>query len=107
VSSLKKSASDSRTEDSGLGIENGAFQWNVVDAKEDMDKAKASSPTTEETTITVEGPDESPLENDHKFELKDISVMFPEGELTVIAGPTASGKTALLVRSVSITGPSH
>jgi ABC-type multidrug transport system fused ATPase/permease subunit len=108
VSSLKKSASDSQTdEDSGLGIENGTFKWNeVVDAKEDKDKTNSPT-TTEETTITVEGPDESPLENDHKFELKDISVMFPEGELTVIAGPTASGKTALLVRSFSITGPSY
>ncbi|KAF9255339.1 multidrug resistance-associated ABC transporter [Marasmius fiardii PR-910] len=30
------------------------------------------------------------------FELRDISVMFPEGKLTVVTGPTASGKSALL-----------
>ena len=35
---------------------------------------------------------------DHRFELRDITVMFPEGQLTVVTGPTASGKTALLVR---------
>ncbi|KAF9258421.1 P-loop containing nucleoside triphosphate hydrolase protein [Marasmius fiardii PR-910] len=35
--------------------------------------------------------------SDHRFELKDISVMFPEGKLTVVTGPTASGKTALLM----------
>ena len=29
--------------------------------------------------------------------MRDIDVRFPEGELTVIVGPTASGKTALLV----------
>lgn len=33
-----------------------------------------------------------------RFELRDISVKFPEGKLTVVTGPTASGKTALLVR---------
>jgi ABC-type multidrug transport system fused ATPase/permease subunit len=32
-----------------------------------------------------------------RFELKDITVKFPEGQLTVVTGPTASGKTALLV----------
>lgn len=35
--------------------------------------------------------------NEHRFELRDLSVVFPEGELTVVTGPTASGKTALLV----------
>lgn len=34
---------------------------------------------------------------DHRFELRDINVRFPEGQLSVITGPTASGKTALLV----------
>jgi ABC-type cobalamin/Fe3+-siderophores transport system ATPase subunit len=33
------------------------------------------------------------------FELRGLSVRFPEGKLTVVAGPTASGKTALLVRA--------
>ena len=37
------------------------------------------------------------------FELRDISVRFPPGELTVVTGPTASGKTALLVRHLRIT----
>ena len=35
---------------------------------------------------------------DHRFELRDINVRFPEGQLSLITGPTASGKTALLVR---------
>ena len=34
---------------------------------------------------------------DRKFELRDLNVVFPHGELTVVTGPTASGKTALLV----------
>lgn len=40
---------------------------------------------------------EESVSEDHRFELRDIDVLFPEGELTVVTGPTASGKTALLV----------
>jgi ABC-type transport system involved in cytochrome bd biosynthesis fused ATPase/permease subunit len=32
-----------------------------------------------------------------RFELRGININFPVGELTVITGPTASGKTALLM----------
>ena len=32
-----------------------------------------------------------------RFELTDVSIIFPDGELTVITGPTMSGKSALLV----------
>ncbi|KAF9259088.1 hypothetical protein L218DRAFT_875612 [Marasmius fiardii PR-910] len=32
-----------------------------------------------------------------KFQLRDISVIFPDGKLTVVTGPTASGKTSLLL----------
>ena len=31
------------------------------------------------------------------FELRDIHVAFPEGKLSLVTGPTASGKTALLM----------
>jgi len=38
------------------------------------------------------------LENvGHRLELRDINIRFPEGQLSVIIGPTASRKTALLV----------
>ncbi|KAH9924528.1 uncharacterized protein B0H18DRAFT_1119866 [Fomitopsis serialis] len=30
-------------------------------------------------------------------ELRDLKVMFPEGQLSVVTGPTASGKTTLLM----------
>jgi ABC-type multidrug transport system fused ATPase/permease subunit len=49
------------------------------------------------TSTTAVGTDVLAQE-DHKFELRDLSVRFPEGALTVVTGPTASGKTALLVR---------
>lgn len=33
---------------------------------------------------------------DRRFELRDINVIFPSGQLSLVTGPTASGKTALL-----------
>lgn len=32
-----------------------------------------------------------------RFELRDIDIVFPHGQLTLVTGPTASGKTALLL----------
>ena len=37
-------------------------------------------------------------EADQKVELRDITARFPEGQLSVVTGPAASGKAALLVR---------
>ncbi|KAH7911841.1 hypothetical protein BJ138DRAFT_1125686, partial [Hygrophoropsis aurantiaca] len=113
VSSIKKTRSpaDSNSDDDGLAIDNGTFKWNEVpeDAKADDGKAKAKAKAKADTnnskaadveTETAVDADSiaAALENeDHKFELRDISVRFPEGELSVITGPTASGKTALLM----------
>lgn len=61
-------------------------------------QASASSSTDEiastigDTSVDLADP------TDHRFELRDLSIRFPEGELSVVTGPTASGKTALLVR---------
>jgi ABC-type multidrug transport system fused ATPase/permease subunit len=96
VSSLKKSSSGppADDEDVGLGIEKGSFRWNQVE--ETKKDGKPTSPTDETDTATdtasVNGQN-----GDRRFELKDVSIMFPEGALSVVTGPTASGKTALLV----------
>ncbi|KAG2344835.1 hypothetical protein BDR05DRAFT_1016249 [Suillus weaverae] len=105
VSSIKKTRAPCVDgEDDTLSIENGFFKWNEVPEKpEENSKAKGKnhSPasSSDETATAVDSESESirsPPE-DHKFELKDISIRFPEGELSVITGPTASGKTALLM----------
>ncbi|KAG1773289.1 hypothetical protein EV702DRAFT_1131440 [Suillus placidus] len=105
VSSIKKTRAPCVDgEDDTLSIENGFFKWNEVPEKpEENSKAKGKnhSPTSssDESATAVDSESESirsPPE-DHKFELKDISIRFPEGELSVITGPTASGKTALLM----------
>jgi len=53
-------------------------------------------PTSDESVSTVSAVSES-AESGRRFELRDINIDFPAGELTVITGPTASGKTALLM----------
>ena len=120
VSSLKKVSSADTLQrpdqDSGewdFGIENGTFKWNEVpdnfaDESNAKNKGKANGQNNGNTTSGVPsptGPSSPGDETDaieHKFELKNISVRFPVGELTVITGPTASGKTAMLVRTVHI-----
>jgi excinuclease UvrABC ATPase subunit len=114
VSSLKKSPFGTSGGDDetakGLGIENGSFKWNEVEQKEDQngqnesadqkaknavstadDAAQDASDETERSSIAASDASE------HRFELRDINIIFPERQLTVVTGPTASGKTALLV----------
>jgi len=120
VSSLDDAAAtlgNDEPEDGGLGIVNASFRWNVVEGKEGKGKNKAQNrepsahmarptammvPEEEGETALLLPTDDSPADEAPKFELRDINVMFPEGKLTVITGPTASGKTALLVSVLSV-----
>ena len=111
VSSLKDAAETLRNDEpeigynSGLGIVNGSFRWNAVaEGKEGKGKNRAEDRKSSammgaeeegETALLLPAADEA--DEVPKFELRDINVMFPEAKLTVITGPTASGKTALLV----------
>ncbi|KIM37758.1 hypothetical protein M413DRAFT_448273 [Hebeloma cylindrosporum] len=116
VSSLKKDYSQPHlpgAEDDGLGLENATFKWNEVTehVDRDTDKGKSnsgplspteSSEADETGTAVGDSVSERSAENtdgngERVFELRDISVRFPPGQLTVITGPTASGKTALLM----------
>ncbi|KAI0657587.1 multidrug resistance-associated ABC transporter [Cubamyces menziesii] len=116
VSTLKKGhVPPSEDTDEGLGIINGSFKWNEVEEKEEDDKSKSkgkgkdNGPGKASTTEHDAGPSDAASTladsasamasppGDHRFELRDITVLFPEGKLTVVTGPTASGKTALLM----------
>lgn len=127
VSSLKSCQEDDEQElagadvEDGLGIANGTFKWNEIEAKT-TDPKPGSVPVTKGWSLpnvrrldkfwrkfqsgppagAMESGNESSTEveseqgdliseGDHEFELRDISVMFPEGKLSVITGPTASG----------------
>ncbi|KAF9442979.1 multidrug resistance-associated ABC transporter [Macrolepiota fuliginosa MF-IS2] len=123
VSSLKKDNTSPHTnldpEEDGLGFVNASFKWNEVpedkesDAQEGNGKGKNPEASTSSGTVTVvddtstvaSGSDIASVDftapdvvgEDHRFELRDLNIRFPEGELTVVTGPTASGKTALLM----------
>ncbi|KAF8979257.1 hypothetical protein BGZ46_005664 [Entomortierella lignicola] len=43
--------------------------------------------------------------NGHHFQLKDLNLEFPVGELSVITGPTGSGKTSLLLSLLGEINP--
>ncbi|KAF7342065.1 ATP-dependent bile acid permease [Mycena venus] len=80
VSALKYiPAEEEETATLGLNIEHGSFKWNELE--KDVDNKPSETDTSNEES---------------RFELRDISVSFPEGKLTCVVGPTASGKTALL-----------
>ncbi|KAH0834256.1 hypothetical protein J3R83DRAFT_11612 [Lanmaoa asiatica] len=97
VSSIKHTRvpADSLVTDDGLAIDGGTFKWNEVPEQE----IKGAGDWQEKWQCQEWQVDRKwqPEIEDHKFELADISVRFPEGELTLITGPTASGKSALLL----------
>jgi ABC-type protease/lipase transport system fused ATPase/permease subunit len=101
-----------------LGLENATLKWKeVVDVEKQKEQGKtkigvlspsASSdipyPTSSNDDVeavatsyveTAASDSGSLLQTD---ELCDITVRFPEGQLSVVTGPSASGKTALRVR---------
>ncbi|KAJ6590007.1 hypothetical protein DFH09DRAFT_1359037 [Mycena vulgaris] len=97
VSSLKKDRSgpvSPESEDDRLGFENASFKWNEV---EEAPGTKDDKRVASETDSILTTDTEIGTISDHKFELRDLSVVFPDGELTLVTGPTASGKTALLM----------
>ena len=97
VSSIKSAESVQVSDEAyeGLGAQNGTFVWNSAG---NTDGGRLSKTTPEHPED--EGNRFS-FTSDRRFKLKDITVMFPEGKLSLITGPTASGKTALLVGSLS------
>lgn len=103
VSTLKKQGDGPSEEIApGLGVHQGTFKWNEVeevkDKKKDTHEPSTSNGESDDASTVVDSASVAESEtSDRRFQLTDISVMFPEGELTVVTGPTASGKTALLV----------
>lgn len=104
TSSLKKDSSTRPSIDSEedeLGFVNASFKWNkVTDAQAIYNMAETTGPLLP----TINRPDDgwtTPSDSaalDHQFELRDLNIRFPQGKLTIVMGPTGSGKTALLVR---------
>ncbi|KAF9070335.1 multidrug resistance-associated ABC transporter [Rhodocollybia butyracea] len=107
VSSLKKDMTTlQRARDYSdqklFGLENATLKWNAVEtvgkAEEGNknDGVAHTSDTAEVESVTVRS-ETSENDTDHQFKLEQVSVVFPEGKMTVVTGPTASGKSALLL----------
>ncbi|KAF8502966.1 ABC transporter type 1, transmembrane domain-containing protein [Gautieria morchelliformis] len=92
-------------DDHRLGLEHASFKWNAVEEGNNTGPPPVSELWPKPTASVVESepvPGDSISVSsqegaDHQFELRDISVVFPDRQLTVVTGPTASGKTALLM----------
>lgn len=88
VSSLKMDLSSASEADltKGLGIAKGSFKWNEVeqDGERDADNIEISRSVDTLDSNTTVGPETQT--GTQRFKLRDISVMFPEGQLSVITG---------------------
>lgn len=104
VSTIKRTnVGVSTTKTTEFGIKDGTFLWNSVKEDELPKGSKKKTLKNRDGYSSSSDADSASgstltTTKEHIFELADISVIFPDGELSVITGPTASGKTALLVR---------
>ncbi|GAA5840283.1 hypothetical protein JCM9279_002335 [Rhodotorula babjevae] len=87
VSSLRSdTAAPSSSADGGVevGISSGTFKYHEKDSAE-------ATPAPPAPAASADGDAE------RKFELADVDVRFPEGKLSLVCGPTGSGKTSLFL----------
>lgn len=88
VSSLKSRPAHTSQEsnDQGLGFDHASFKWNEIDevaeAKKKADRSTTSTSNATNATVIANEVDA----NDRRFELLDLSVIFPAGKLTIITG---------------------
>ena len=61
-----------------VGITNGSFRYQD---------------STTDKSIPIIAVDGVPQVEEEAFELKDVNVEFPEGKLSLITGPTGSGRS--------------
>jgi ABC-type multidrug transport system fused ATPase/permease subunit len=81
-----------------VGFENATFMWPVDDAS----ATKAAEDTEGVTAASSDG-----AAMVHRgFVLKDVNVRFPAGKLSLVTGPTGSGKTSMLLALLGGSDPS-
>jgi len=73
VSNLKPVGTFRRRVDNRLGIEHASFKWN-----------EASTAAIQSRDVPINA------NSDRRFELKDINIVLPEEELTMVTGPSRS-----------------
>ncbi|KAM0747040.1 P-loop containing nucleoside triphosphate hydrolase protein [Meredithblackwellia eburnea MCA 4105] len=97
-----------------VGIVGGKFRYQDMTTHAPSAAAVASAPSPSVVpvpVVTVDPPSEivappttafvpgtaEEVEAERAFELRDIDVEFPEGKLSLLCGPTGSGKTSVLL----------
>jgi len=93
VSSLKRSPHARVRGDSKIGFENATLRWNTGKVTEDAGGAAAQASAAPPSPGTS---DQSTAVEEAVFSLSGLTVEFPIGKLSVVTGPTGSGKTAVL-----------
>jgi ABC-type multidrug transport system fused ATPase/permease subunit len=107
VSSLKRKP-ETESESRKIGFTKATLQWNTGKQAETKpaDKPKDKSLTKIKRAFfgrpppdtSTEGSETTAVESTPEpvFQLADLNVDFPTGKLSVVSGPTGSGKTAVL-----------
>lgn len=107
VSSLKQRP-EATSASQKIGFKHATLQWNtgkqaVSEAKDTDAKTKKSAPNGNSNgngngaAAVANGNIVATVEEEEvPFQLVDLSVDFPAGKLTVVSGPTGSGKSAIL-----------
>ncbi|WWC92185.1 uncharacterized protein L201_007139 [Kwoniella dendrophila CBS 6074] len=105
VSSLKRTSDPKDKAPAKIGFENASFRWNTGKQSSSATppsnataptSAESSSPQTSTSTTAIDSA-ESEEQEEAYFSLSDLNIDFPIGKLSVITGPTGSGKTAVLI----------
>lgn len=91
VSTMKVTPHGNSSEPTRVGFENATFRWN---SGKQIEEKAAGSPSPPSPTDSV-GSTTTAVEP-IVFSLSNLSVDFPIGKLSVVTGPTGSGKTAVL-----------
>jgi hypothetical protein len=101
-------SSVTREFDPRLGAANATFRWYKTSRKADnatLESAAPAPPTwykrsplswfrAEPVTANEVDRAQAPVPEEQPFHLRDINVIFPRGKLSVIVGPTGSGKSS-------------
>ncbi|GAA5902673.1 uncharacterized protein JCM6883_007204 [Sporobolomyces salmoneus] len=89
-----------------IGIVDGTFKYSEQATSKNGDESKSTKklPATAETNATAENGEEANGEGEGEatneepeFELRDLNVAFPTGKLSLVSGPTGSGKSSLFL----------